>query len=126
MRSINLSLGSIKIVLIAAVVALCACSKPEPLYVQSPVQQQQVAQPQQQPQAAPQVVYQQIPAPAQQDNSTRDMLLGGVAGYMLGSRGGGGGAAPSPTVVHNTTVVNRTIVNKPTVVRQTPNYSRRK
>ena len=107
-----------KLLLVAiAGLALVACSpSPQPQVAQNvPIT---YAQPTQQVSQAPQapVVYQQAPAPVQ-DNTVRDLALGAVGGYLLGSAGSnrGGGSAGS---TNSTTVVNRTVVNKTVIVQQ--------
>ena len=114
-------------VLILSCVALAACSK-EPQYVQPPIQQmsQQLPVAAPQPQAQPQIVYQQAQQPvvvqqaAPQGNN--DMLIGGMLGYMLGGAGARGGGGGGSTVEHHTTTVNKTVVNK-TYVQQAPKPS---
>jgi len=115
MRSLKLNL-----LILSSVVALAACSKDEPQYVQPPIYQPQPQVTQAVPQQQPQVVYQQA---APQGNN--DMLIGGIMGYMLGgagNRGGGGSAGGNSPVTNHTTTVNKTIVNK-TYVQPKPNYS---
>lgn len=126
---LNKLIGLSIVVMLAA--GCAACSKePEVQYVQSPIQQipQQVA-PIQQPQAVPMqqptVVYQQAPAPAPSNDNA---LLGGIAGFMLGhalSGGGSGGGGGNTSVTRNTTVVNKTIVNKTYTAPPKSNYSPR-
>jgi hypothetical protein len=97
-------------ILIAGVLygLLSACS-PQ----QSPIQYAQPVQ-----QVQPEVVY--TTPQVVHDSSTNSMLLGGMAGYMLG-RNSGGGSSPTPVPAYHVPVpVNHTIVNK-TIVN---NYSR--
>lgn len=65
-------------------------------------------------QAQPVVVVQQ-PAAAQ-NNGVGDFMMGALVGHALSGGGGGGGYHPAP-VVHQTTVVNKTVVNKTVNVR---------
>jgi predicted lipid-binding transport protein (Tim44 family) len=95
-------------------VTLVACGKEEPVatavpqYAPTPVPQYQP-----QPQQSPQVVYQQAPA-QQAPSGGNDALMGGMAGFMLGRAlsGSGGGGGGGSNATHNTTVINKTVVNK--------------
>ena len=85
---------SILLVAMAAI-ALAACQPTPPL----PINQATTEQPKQ--------------AIAQQDTTMRDAALGGVAGFLLGraTSNSGSGYHPPP-VVHNTTVVKKTIIQQ--------------
>jgi PPE-repeat protein len=93
--------------LIAAVLALSACSKPpEPQQQAQVPAQQQVYQQAPVQQAPVQYVQQPQPVIVQQDSGIGNLATGMLLGHMMSGGGGGG------NVTRNTTVVNKTVVNK--------------
>jgi hypothetical protein len=118
--------ASLVLVALAATLMTIACS-PSPVYQQSPIQAAQVVAPQpvvtQAPgAAAPSPVVVQAPAAAPAHSGLNDMLVGGLIGHAIGSRGQAAAVQAPPQVI-NRTVIKKTYVTQAPPVR--PSYSSR-